>query len=188
MITFHIGIVTGFPPLNYQVHTVTKLHRHLNHLKLPRQATHSNFVYLENSFFSIFFSLLFSTPDKERKVPATQFDAQTHSTTLGEVCAETYKHLVCVICCLSDNSIGTLETSHKIVCGHVLASFPGPARSSLAVRNSRRGPGNEASHVHLPPSPLSHTHTHTTYMSNNIHHFVLVYLCIILRVGEEGGW
>ena len=26
-------------------------------------------------------------------------------------------------------------------CGILVASFPGPARSSLAVRNSRRGPG-----------------------------------------------
>ena len=25
--------------------------------------------------------------------------------------------------------------------GYTIASFPGPARSSLAVRNSRRGPG-----------------------------------------------
>ena len=29
----------------------------------------------------------------------------------------------------------------QIIKGIVLASFPGPARSSLAVRNSRRGPG-----------------------------------------------
>ena len=33
----------------------------------------------------------------------------------------------------------------KILRRESLASFPGPARSSLAVRNSRRGPGNEAS-------------------------------------------
>ena len=40
--------------------------------------------------------------------------------------------------------------SLKIICftrRFIVASFPGPARSSLAVRNSRRGPGNEASFI-----------------------------------------
>ena len=32
-------------------------------------------------------------------------------------------------------------SSFRGVWGHALASFPGPARSLLAVRNSRRGPG-----------------------------------------------